>query len=96
MTTSGTSIYTYSCSETQEKQTKSQKSRFRQIAFLKFFRVWGDGTFFSNFLLLPPMNTLTWQNSFPEMERAQILLKLSGAAWHREDFQSEKEIMTKC
>ena len=46
MTTSGTSIYTYSCSETQEKQTKCQKSRFRQIAFLKFLRDWGDRTFF--------------------------------------------------
>ena len=42
------------------------------------------------------MNTLTWQNSVPEMEKAQILLKLAGAAWHREGFQSEKEIMTKC
>ena len=29
------------------------------------------------------------------MERAQILLKLAGAAWHREGFRSEKEIMTK-
>ena len=36
------------------------------------------------------MNTLTWQNSFPEMERVQILLKHAGAAWHMEGFQSEK------
>ena len=53
MATSGTSIYTYSCSETQEKQTKCQKSQFRQIAFLKFFRVWGDRTFFFNFSATP-------------------------------------------
>ena len=42
------------------------------------------------------MNTLTWQKSFPEVETAQILLKLAGAASHRKGFQSEKEIMTKC
>ena len=43
------------------------------------------------------MNTLTWQKSFPEMETAQILLKLAGFAWlSGGGFQSEKVIMAKC
>ena len=45
------------------------------------------------FLLLLPMNTSTWHKSFfLEMEKSQILLKLAGAACHRESFQSENEI----
>ena len=39
-------INTYSCSKTPEKQNKQRKTRFCQIAFLKYLRVCGDCPFY--------------------------------------------------
>ena len=95
MTTSGTSIYSYSCSETQEKQTKCQKYRLPQIAFLKFLRVWGDRTFFRFSAALAHEYT-DLAKFISRNGKSTDFAELVGAAWHREGFQSEKEIMTKC
>ena len=49
-----------------KRKDKSWKPRFHWIAFLKYFRVYGDRP-----LLLWPKNTLTWKKYFPKVETIQ-------------------------